>query len=100
MNKPTSQRQTVERPNDNDASYRSSGGAKNIVSFGAPGYFVRIRMMLRPRRKPVKRRRKRKPPLPIKNAGCLAGLFTNRAAGFQRKGALARLYTNGILARV
>jgi hypothetical protein len=35
MNKPTSQRQTVERPNDNDASYRSSGGAKNIVSFGA-----------------------------------------------------------------
>jgi len=62
---------------------------------GAAAGFVRMRTMLRAAPDAVKRRRRRKRPLPDKGPCGLASLFLNRAAAFTL-GALARLYTNGI----
>jgi hypothetical protein len=73
----------------------------NVIGAGDPvvpvaaADFVRIRTMLRAASNAVKRRRRRKRPLPDKSPGCLASLFINRAAAFTL-GALARLYTNSI----
>jgi hypothetical protein len=79
MNKLTSQRQTVERP----------------VSFAA-GPFVRVRTMLRARHYTVKRPRKPKTLLPIKNS---IGEKPGKKPP-QQRGRLARLYANGIFAAV
>jgi len=79
MNKLTSQRQTVISHIDNEAPYQSSGGALDDNVSLATGHFVRIRTMLLAPRKPVKRRRTPKTPLPNKPAGCPASLFINRA---------------------
>jgi hypothetical protein len=101
MNELTSQRQTVGRPNYQLVAthQRSSGSLDNIVSRAA-WTFVRIQTMLRACRKAVKLVWQRKRPLPNKSS--IAWRFCSQTGQpfYSRNGQLARLYANGIFARV
>src|SRR5260370_109719 len=73
--------------------------AFNILSLAA-GHFVRIQTMLRARRKTVKRVWKRKSPLPNKRSIALQSCLQTGQTASLGEARLARLYANGIFARV